>query len=544
MTATAAVLGTAVQQLTMPITSAAVTPTAGRVIEVHVAVSGSSGATGALTTASITPSQGSWTWRLSQIAPATNTTVATYVFIADVPAGLTGTTTFQVAGSGGTVSAASIEVVEITGSDVAANAVFTGGQTNTASASATITLSQTPLTTDLVTVQWSSRNLHTAADYSASTFASLVFVQQSGASATQDIGTRSGSTSTACQVQGLNNVSNTGVTVLYPQAPSGGTGWTAGETASSGLTDTAAFDQTKPTTDDTGETDTFALAQGKFVTDDSGLTDTSTSSVGRGLGDPMDSSGLTDIQIVSVGRGLSDPLDSAGLADTNRFDQGKATIDNSGLTDSVVIVHGIFIAQTDSTGLTDTATEQLNAGGSSFTAGETASAGLTDTTAFDQSKPTTDSAGLTDSATLAGAYNRVTVDDSGLTDTSVISKGANSVSVDSSGLTDSALLSSAFSRAITDPSGLTDPVVFVVGRGASQTDVVGLTDSVVFVMSRAITIMDIAGMTETTVIVDSGSVTYRVKFGILKPRVRIGAPKGRIDMGEPKARISIGAPKL
>ena len=497
---TPVLLDTATPNTTAGITSNSFTPTSQSML---MAVDSNTGPATANTGATITDSAG-LTWTLIFEVGQGNTTGGIRIWWArspSSPSAMTVTTTL-----GGTPTHHRQFIYEVTSTTSLAQLKASSANTGTGTTATTPQPSAgvAPATGDQIHGWETARNLNAVMTL-ATSYTNIAEQHAAAPSATTRGQYRTGTTSAVFDPSGMSTSANeAGVFII--EESSGGTGWTAGETASSGLTDTTAFDQTKPTTDD------------------SGLTDTSTPSVGRGLADPMDSTGSTDTQIVSVGRGLADPLDSSGLTDTNRFDQGKATIDDTGLTDSVVIVHGIFIAQTDDSGLTDSATEQLNAGGTSFTAGETASAGLTDTTAFAQGKATTD--------------------DSGLTDTSIVSKGANGVSVDSSGLTDSALLSSAFSRAITDPAGLTDPVVFVVGRGASQTDVVGLTDSVVISMSRALTIMDIAGMTETTVVVDSGSVTYRVKFGALKPRVGIGAPKGRVNMGDLKARISIGAPKL
>jgi hypothetical protein len=177
--------------------------------------------------------------------------------------------------------------------------------------------------------------------------------------------------------------------------------------------------------------------------------------------------------------------DSAGLTDSTVFDQSKVITDSAGLTDTTDFDQSKII--TDSAGLTDTAALTV-------APVVTDSAGLTDSSTVELSKlvTVTDSAGLTDGTVFD--LSKVQTDSAGLTDSAELTRSL--IYTDSAGLTDTSTVELVKLVAATDDAGLTDAAVF--NQAKVQTDSIGLTDSAALDQSKILT--DSAGLTDTTLV--------------------------------------------
>jgi hypothetical protein len=163
--------------------------------------------------------------------------------------------------------------------------------------------------------------------------------------------------------------------------------------------------------------------------------------------------------------------------------------DSAGLTDTSTVASTFNRTLTDSAGLTDSATTAMASART-----QTDSTGLTDTTAMAIAQVYTDSAGLTDNASVQAAKLLTPTDDAGLTDTTAMVAAYQRTLTDDAGLTDGATVAATFTRAVTDSAGLTDTATVQSAKLVTQTDSVGLTDSQAYAIANTHT--DSAGLTD------------------------------------------------
>jgi hypothetical protein len=290
-----------------------------------------------------------------------------------------------------------------------------------------------------------------------------------------------------------------------------------------GLTDSAALDHTLVLTDSTGlndqanvngvlvqpaddtealsDTTQFTLAQS--ITDSTGLSDVETHS---GTQTFNDSTGLGD-NVTTEGSGQVNPTDLVGLLDTVVFDRALVLTDSIGLFDNDTAAVTFRISMTDPSGLTDFAAQSRSlvvsdsaglADSDAESLGKAVSltdpTGLTDTsvlmqapvvddrldlsdmTAFTVSEQVTDSAGLSDSATVEATFMFAATDDAGISDTTDLGLGKDLTLSDPLDLTDDASYTIEGTPEIVDPIDLTDSLVFVFDTHLEFTDEVGLSD--------------------------------------------------------------------
>lgn len=253
-----------------------------------------------------------------------------------------------------------------------------------------------------------------------------------------------------------------------------------------GLTDSISIYYEPGVTDDSGLTDSTAFSVAATYEDLGGLTDFTIAEVTKQV--PDDDTGLTDSVTVSIFGGIQDqfPEDDAGISDFQVFEVQKALTDVAGVTDSTAAEVQKIIPDDDS-GLTDSTTVQLSAGGTTpqnpqDDSGLTDAGGVVDVEGF-----LTEDSGLTDSVTIQVIPTTMIVlnftDDVGLSE-----HGAGFVTfgievTDSVGLVDQAFPGKTVTE-VTDGVGLTDAVTLdlTLGSGVlidiTPTDAFFLTDDV------------------------------------------------------------------
>ena len=297
--------------------SASVTPTAGRLLELAVVISGGASATGTRTTSNIsTTCGGTWVWDLKQSAPAAAARSATYVATAIVPSGA-GTGTFRFV-AGGSVAHARVSLTEFDGVDT--STPIAGAQTlaHTTAGSGSITVGSTPTTSDMLRGVFGSRNDVDGMTPGTSFTEQSDEFELSTPSASMLLEYRTGTTSTTVDVSGSATTSLTGVGYVIKAGAGGQSGdaslaVTADRTASAGLG--KAGDSSRTTTVTLSASGSLAQTADSSLSATAGLT----ASAGRGQSIDSTSVGATATLSGAAVRGTGA---EASLANTASLSAG------------------------------------------------------------------------------------------------------------------------------------------------------------------------------------------------------------------------------
>jgi hypothetical protein len=214
-------------------------------------------------------------------------------------------------------------------------------------------------------------------------------------------------------------------------------------------------------------------------TDTVGITDSVTKELTKGFADNV---GITEAKTFArtVAR-----TDTIGVLDPVAKDLNKAVVDTIGITKVTLQEVGALQEVSNSVGLTDVVTRDLNKGFAN-------NVGLLDPVAKDRNEAYVDGLGITDP--VAKALTKAFVDNVGITETTARARGKASPAVDVLGITDSVVKD--LTKGFTNNVGVTDPIA--KARTKEFADSVGIRREVLVAEVDALQIQ--------------GDVTHRCRY--------------------------------